>query len=131
MPRGDKSKYTTKQKRQAEHIENGYEEQGAPKEEAERRAWATVNKVHHGGEKPAGRADGAERPTGALGNREARKCRPARLQWPAGALSTILLGDRRSDSAWHDRRASRQRHNRIPVEGWGAIRRRRAGNERS
>ncbi len=54
MPRGDKSKYTEKQKRQAGHIEEGYEEKGVPEEEAERRAWATVNKVHHGGEKPGG-----------------------------------------------------------------------------
>jgi hypothetical protein len=51
MPRGDKSKYTTKQKRQAEHIEEGYEHRGIPKHEAEKRAWATVNKIHGGGEK--------------------------------------------------------------------------------
>ena len=44
MPRGDKSSYTDKQKRQAEHIEEGYEDGGVPKKEAERRAWATVNK---------------------------------------------------------------------------------------
>jgi plasmid stabilization system protein ParE len=54
MPRGDKEKYTDKQKRQAEHIEKGYVERGRSKEEAERRAWATVNKVHHGGEKRGG-----------------------------------------------------------------------------
>jgi hypothetical protein len=54
VPRGDKSKYTDKQKRQAEHIEEGYEERGLPEKEAERRAWATVNKVHGGGEKPGG-----------------------------------------------------------------------------
>ena len=42
MPRGDKSKYTEKQKRQAEHIEEGYENRGVPENEAERRAWATV-----------------------------------------------------------------------------------------
>jgi plasmid stabilization system protein ParE len=54
MPRGDKDKYTDKQKRQAEHIEKGYVERGRSKEEAERRAWATVNKVHHGGEKRGG-----------------------------------------------------------------------------
>ena len=54
MPRGDKSKYTDKQKRQAEHIEEGYEERGLPEDEAERRAWATVNAVHGGGEKPGG-----------------------------------------------------------------------------
>ena len=51
MPRGDKSKYTDKQKRQAEHIEEGYEQRGVPQEEAERRAWATVNKMTGGGKK--------------------------------------------------------------------------------
>lgn len=51
MPRGDKDKYTDKQKRMAEHIEEGYEERGVPDDEAERRAWATVNKVTHGGKK--------------------------------------------------------------------------------
>src|SRR4029450_5604723 len=51
MPRGDKSKYTEKQKRQAEHIEEGYEKRGIPEEEAERRAWATVNKMTGGGKK--------------------------------------------------------------------------------
>src|SRR5262245_56429583 len=51
MPRGDKSKYTEKQQRQAEHIESGYEKRGVPEEEAERRAWATVNKMTGGGKK--------------------------------------------------------------------------------
>lgn len=51
MPRGDKSKYTDKQKRQAEHIEEGYEQRGVGKEESERRAWATVNKSTGGGKK--------------------------------------------------------------------------------
>ena len=51
MPRGDKSKYTEKQKRQAEHIEEGYERRGVSEEEAERRAWATVNKMTGGGKK--------------------------------------------------------------------------------
>jgi hypothetical protein len=51
MPRGDKSAYTDKQKRQAEHIEQGYEESGVPEEEAERRAWATVNAMTGGGKK--------------------------------------------------------------------------------
>jgi hypothetical protein len=54
MPRGDKDKYTDKEKRQAQHIEEGYRERGVSEEEAERRAWATVNAVHHGGEKPGG-----------------------------------------------------------------------------
>ena len=58
MPRGDKSKYTEKQKRQAEHIEEGYEDRGLPEEEAERRAWATVNKMTGGGKKPGGSGQG-------------------------------------------------------------------------
>jgi plasmid stabilization system protein ParE len=49
MPRGDKSAYTDKQKRQAEHIEEGYEHRGVSEGEAERRAWATVNKETGGG----------------------------------------------------------------------------------
>jgi plasmid stabilization system protein ParE len=51
MPRGDKSKYTDKQKRQAEHIEEGYKNQGVSNDEAESRAWATVNKMSGGGKK--------------------------------------------------------------------------------
>jgi hypothetical protein len=51
MPRGEKSKYTEKQKRQAEHIEEGYEKRGVPEEEAARRAWSTVNKMTGGGKK--------------------------------------------------------------------------------
>jgi hypothetical protein len=51
MARGDKGKYTDKQKRQAEHIEEGYEKRGASEEEAEKRAWATVNQETGGGKK--------------------------------------------------------------------------------
>jgi plasmid stabilization system protein ParE len=51
MPRGDKSKYSSKQKRKAEHIEEGYEKRGTPESEAKRRAWATVNKESGGGKK--------------------------------------------------------------------------------
>lgn len=54
MSQGDKSKYTDKQKRQAEHIEEGYEKRGVSEEEAEARAWATVNKQDGGGKKPGG-----------------------------------------------------------------------------
>lgn len=49
MPRGEKSKYSAKQIREAHHIEEGYEERGVPAKEAQRRAWATVNKMHGGG----------------------------------------------------------------------------------
>jgi len=51
MPRGDKSDYTDKQKRKAEHIEESYEKRGVSEEEAERRAWATVNKQDGGGKR--------------------------------------------------------------------------------
>ena len=54
MPRGDKSKYTDKQKRRAEHIADSYIEHGKGEQEAKRRAWATVNAESHGGEKPGG-----------------------------------------------------------------------------
>ena len=59
MPRGDKSSYTDKQKRQAEHIEEGYESRGVESKEAERRAWATGNKETHGG-KQSGLGRGTE-----------------------------------------------------------------------
>lgn len=51
MSKGDKSAYTDKQKRKAEHIEEGYEKRGVSLEEAEKRAWATVNKQDGGGNK--------------------------------------------------------------------------------
>ncbi len=54
MPQGSKSKYTEKQKRKAEHIEEGYEEKGVSKKTAEKRAWATVNKQDGGGKKKGG-----------------------------------------------------------------------------
>src|SRR6201991_1770284 len=81
MPRGDKSKYTDRQKRKAEHIEEGYEERGVPKKEAERRAWATVNKEEGGGNK-SGSGRGvrdtkvSSRKGGRLGGRAAAR-RPA------------------------------------------------------
>jgi plasmid stabilization system protein ParE len=55
MPRGEKTKYTEKQRRQAEHIEEGYEKRGVPGKEAERRAWATVNEMTGGKKSGSGR----------------------------------------------------------------------------
>jgi plasmid stabilization system protein ParE len=60
MPRGDKSKYTDKQTRKAEHIEQSYEQKGVPEQEAERRAWATVNKDDGGGKRTGGAGQGRE-----------------------------------------------------------------------
>jgi plasmid stabilization system protein ParE len=61
MARGSKKKYTKKQKRKAEHIEEGYEKRGTGKKEAERRAWATVNKSDRGGRKKGGGGRGKKR----------------------------------------------------------------------
>lgn len=58
MPRGDKSKYTEKQKRQASKIEEGYEKRGVSEDEAKQRAWATVNKMTGGGKNPGGSGRG-------------------------------------------------------------------------
>ncbi|WP_070999972.1 plasmid stabilization protein [Methylobacterium sp. C1] len=58
MSQGDKSKYTDKQKRKAEHIAEAYESRGVPEKEAEARAWATVNKDDGGGKKPGGSGRG-------------------------------------------------------------------------
>jgi plasmid stabilization system protein ParE len=84
MPRGDKSAYSGKQKRQAEHIEKGYEHRGVPEEEAERRAWATVNKETGGGKKSgSGRGKrvsrAASRKGGRLGGKAAAS-RPAKAR---------------------------------------------------
>ena len=58
MPRGDKSKYTEKQERKADHIAEGYEKRGVSEKEAERRAWATVNKDDGGGKNAGGSGRG-------------------------------------------------------------------------
>ena len=71
MPRGDKSAYTDKQKRKAEHIEEGYEKRGTSKKEAERRAWATVNKESGGGKKSgSGRGKKENRSSSKKGGRK-------------------------------------------------------------
>ena len=81
MPRGDKSSYTEKQKRKAEHIESGYRRRGVPKKEAESRAWATVNAESGGGNKSGsgrGKRDtkASSRKGGRLGGKASAR-RPA------------------------------------------------------
>ncbi|HXC68443.1 MAG TPA: hypothetical protein VN644_00650 [Pyrinomonadaceae bacterium] len=74
MPRGDKSKYTDKQKRQAEHIEEGYEDKGVSKKEAESRAWATVNKESGGGKKSgSGRGKKSNKSSSSKGGKKASR----------------------------------------------------------
>lgn len=81
MPRGDKSSYTDKQKRQAAAIAEGYEDRGVPEKEAASRAWATVNKISGGGKKSGSGRGKPENKTptkkgGRLGGR-ASAARPA------------------------------------------------------
>lgn len=84
MARGDKSSYTDKQKRQAEHIEEGYEERGLSEKEPERRAWATVNKMTGGGKKSgSGRGKPVNKAPARKGARKggaAAAARPARAR---------------------------------------------------
>ena len=76
MPRGDKSSYSSKQKRQAEHIEEGYEKRGTSKKEAERRAWATVNKQDKGGKKRgSGRGKKSSHASSRKGGRKGGKAK--------------------------------------------------------
>ena len=71
MPRGDKSSYTDKQKRKAEHIAEGYEDRGVSKKEAKSRAWATVNKESGGGKKiGSGRGKKENRSSSRKGGRK-------------------------------------------------------------
>lgn len=100
MPRGDKSKYTAKQQRKAEHIEKSYEQRGVPEQEAEARAWATVNKQSGGGERQDGSgtrksetAKRAERKDSAQRAADARKGRsPNRGAAREAQPSTALAG---------------------------------------
>jgi len=94
MAQGDKDKYTDKQKRQAEHIAKGYREEGVSKEEAKRRAWATVNKLTGGGKKPGGSgrakkarksASKSNKPTAAQRSASAKKAARTRARnWRSG-----------------------------------------------
>jgi len=79
MPRGDKSKYTDKQKRKAEHIAEGYKDRGVSAREAKRRAWASVNAIHGGGEKAgSGRGKPENKAPNRRGGRASGRVRKSR-----------------------------------------------------
>ena len=80
MPQGDKGKYTDKQKRMERHIEEGYENKGVSEKEAERRAWATVNKETGGGNKQGGSGRGKE-DTSRGSMTHAERSRAAKKGW--------------------------------------------------
>ena len=85
MPQGDKSSYTSKQKRQARHIEEGYEKRGTPKKEAERRAWATVNKETGGGKKSgSGRGKKTTRTSSSKGGKKGGRSQSTAKRSAAG-----------------------------------------------
>ncbi|ACO76933.1 hypothetical protein AvCA_06830 [Azotobacter vinelandii CA] len=83
MSRGDKSSYTDKQKRKAAHIEESYESRGVPEEEAQARAWATVNKQSGGGEKSGSGQRKSE--TAKRAERKDSARRAAAVSRPTGA----------------------------------------------
>ena len=118
MPRGEKSKYTDKQERKADHIAEGYEKRGVGKKEAERRAWATVNKDDGGGKRPAARGGAPYRSPGGSQGRSPRRqscgveagrrrsARPRRRRRPASAA----VIERLEREASHVRQNTLNRH---------------------
>lgn len=78
MPRGDKSSYTSKQKRQAEHIARSYKSRGTSPKTAKSRAWATVNKQSGGGKRSgSGRGHKTSRASSRKGGRKSSRRRAA------------------------------------------------------
>jgi plasmid stabilization system protein ParE len=103
MPRGDKSKYTDKQERNADHIAESYEDRGVPEKEAERRAWATVNKDDAGGKKGGGSGRGKR-----TGHPAARK--GGRLGGAASASRSKASRSASAKKAAATRKRNAQRH---------------------
>ena len=104
MSRGDKSAYTDKQTRKAEHIEEGYEARGVPEAEAARRAWATVNKESGGGNRSGsgrGRADTkvASKRGGAIGGPRGGKASASRTAEERSASAKKGAATRKRNAA--------------------------------
>ena len=105
MAQGDKSKYTDKQRRKAEHIAESYEARGVPEPEAEARAWATVNKDDGGGKKPggSGRGKASAHPAAHRGGKIGGKAPAARTpeERSASAREAAATRKRNADAARH------------------------------
>lgn len=102
MPQGDKSAYTDKQKRKAEHIEEGYEKKGIGKEEAERRAWATVNKDDSGGKKSgSGRGKETGHPAAHKGGEKGGKASASRSAEERSASAKKAAATRKRNAEHH------------------------------
>src|ERR1044072_1106311 len=100
MPQGDKSKYTGKQERKADHIAESYEERGVSEKEAERRAWATVNKDDGGGKKPGGSGRGKEtgHPAAHKGGKKVGKAAASRTAAERSASAKKAAATRKRDA---------------------------------
>jgi plasmid stabilization system protein ParE len=102
MPQGDKSAYTDKQKRKAEHIEEGYEERGVSKDEAERRAWATVNKDDGGGKKSgSGRGKETDHPAAHKGGKKGGEASASRSAADRSASARKAAATRKRNAEHH------------------------------
>ncbi|KQP91852.1 hypothetical protein [Methylobacterium sp. Leaf117] len=105
MAQGDKSKYTDKQIRKAEHIAESYESRGVPEKQAEARAWATVNKDDGGGKKPggSGRGRATGHPASHLGGETGGKASASRTaeQRSASAKKAAATRKRNAEAARH------------------------------
>ncbi len=102
MPRGDKSKYTDKQERKADHIAEGYEHRGVPEKEAERRAWATVNKDDGGGKKSgSGRGQHTGHPAAHNGGKAGGEASASRSAADRSASAKKAAETRKRNAAAH------------------------------
>ncbi|TPM22653.1 plasmid stabilization protein [Mesorhizobium sp. B2-3-5] len=103
MPRGDKSKYTDKQERKADHIAESYEHRGVSEKEAERRAWATVNKDDGGGKKEGGSGRGKHtgHPAAHKGGEKGGKAQASRSAAERSASARKAAATRKRNAASH------------------------------
>lgn len=103
MPRGETSKYTDKQERKADHIAKGYEDRGVSEGEAERRAWATVNKDDGGGKKPGGSGRGKHtgHPAAPMGGKKGGKASAERSAAERSASAKKAAATRKRNAEHH------------------------------
>ena len=102
MPQGDKSKYTDKQERKADHIAEGYEKKGVSKKEAESRAWATVNKDDGGGKKSgSGRGKSTGHPAAHKGGKKGGEASASRSAAERSASAKKAAATRKRNAEHH------------------------------
>jgi plasmid stabilization system protein ParE len=110
MARGDKGKYTEKQKRQAEHIAEGYEDRGVKKKEAKRRAWATVNDMTGGGKKSgSGRGEKVDKSAAKKGGKLGGAASAARSKKAKSASAKKAAATRKKNAKKSTKKKSAQK----------------------